>query len=126
MNTNGASKGDVGYAGGGGVLRDCRGSFIRAFSTIFGCCSAYRAEITSATIGLEMAKAMGISKLELQMDNKACVEVIQISSHHGGECVHLLTACRALILSDGWEVRLSHCYREGNKVTDRLANIGIL
>lgn len=67
LNTDGASKGTTGLAGGGGLLQGSRGSFIRGFSANFGSCSAYRAELTAATIGLEMAKELGITKLELQM-----------------------------------------------------------
>lgn len=40
--------------------------------------------------------------------------------------MHLLNTCWSLLASSEWEVRLSHCYREGNKVADRLANIGVL
>lgn len=56
------------------------------FSTNFGNCSTYEVEIAAIAIGLEMAKELGINKLELQMDNKACVEVIQNANHHGDEC----------------------------------------
>lgn len=61
----------------------------------------------ASALGLEMAKDLSISKLEFQMDNKACIEALQNANHHGGECFHLLKACRALIISDGWEVTLS-------------------
>lgn len=59
------------------------------------------------------------------MDNKACIEALQNANHQGGECVHLLNAYRSLIHSEGWEFILAHCYREGNKVADRLANLGV-
>ena len=126
LNTDGASKNPHQLAGGGGLLRDSRGMFIRGFSASFGSCSAYKAELMAVTIGLEMAKALGITKLEVQMDNKACIEAIQNANLHGGECVHLLSTCRSLIQSEHWEVRMAHCYREGNKVADRLANMGVV
>lgn len=116
LNTDGASQGEAKLAGGGGILRDCRGSFIHEFPANFGSCSAYKAELATTAIGLELAKDLGITKLVLQMDNKACLEVLQDAHHHGGECVHLLNSCRKLLNSEEWEVRLSHSYREGNKL----------
>lgn len=103
LNTDGASKGLASLASGGGFIRDYRGSFIRGFSANSGSCSAYNAEIAAAAIGPEMPRELGLSKLQLQMDNKACLEVLQNANHHGGECVHLLNACRSLINSADWE-----------------------
>lgn len=50
---------------------------------------------------------MGVHKLVLQMENQACIEVLQNEDHQG-----ILNKCRSLINSSGWEIRLSHCYRE--------------
>lgn len=43
-----------------------------------------------------------------------------------GECYHLINSCRSLIHPSDWEFHLVHCYREGNKVADRLANVGVV
>lgn len=59
LNTDGASKGSPGLAGGGGVLRDDRGAFIRGFAANLGVCSAYKAEVAAAEYGLTMAKKHG-------------------------------------------------------------------
>uniref|UniRef100_A0A803MTA4 RNase H type-1 domain-containing protein n=1 Tax=Chenopodium quinoa TaxID=63459 RepID=A0A803MTA4_CHEQI len=63
LNTDGAAKGSPGFAGGGGIIRDCCGNFIKCFTANFGVCGAYRAELLAAEIGLQMALNMGISKL---------------------------------------------------------------
>lgn len=75
--------------------------------------------------GLEMAVSLGIPKLMLQMDNQACLDGLRNPEYHGGECFHILNNCRRLINSFGCNFRLFHCYREGNKVADKLANIGV-
>uniref|UniRef100_A0A803LJ19 RNase H type-1 domain-containing protein n=1 Tax=Chenopodium quinoa TaxID=63459 RepID=A0A803LJ19_CHEQI len=77
LNIDDAAKGSPGAARGGGVLRDCYGNFIKAFSANFGVCSAYRAELLALEIGLHMVATKGISKLVVQMDNKACIEALQ-------------------------------------------------
>lgn len=116
LNTNGAAKGTPGQAGGGGVLRDCSGRFVRGFAARFGVCNAFKAEIWAAEIGLAMAKEMNITKLVLQLDNQACVEALKNQDYQGGECCHILKKCRTLINDPVWEIKIVHCYREGNLI----------
>ncbi|KAL2896029.1 hypothetical protein RDABS01_037813, partial [Bienertia sinuspersici] len=52
-------------------------------------------------------------------------DVLQNDEYVGGECFHILNHCRNCIRNPTWEVRLEHCYREGNKVADWLANRGV-
>lgn len=68
---------------------------------------------------------MGIQRLILQMDNQACIEAIKNADHQGGECYHILNNCRRLISLLGSNFHIVHCFREGNRVADRLANIGV-
>ncbi|KAL2932186.1 hypothetical protein RDABS01_037596, partial [Bienertia sinuspersici] len=125
LNSDGAARGTPGIAGGGGIIRDNRGLFQRAFSANFGVCSAYKAELKAVAIGLDMAHGMAIKKLVIQMDNKACIEVLNNPDYQGGECFHIINHCRKLLALNSWEVKLTHCYREGNRVADKLANIGV-
>lgn len=125
LNTDGAAKGSPGEAGGGGILRDNRGNFLRGFSANLGTCTAYKAELLAAEKGLEMALEVGVQKLILQMDNKACIESLLNPDYHGGECFHILNNCRRIINSFGCNFNSFHCFREGNRVADRLANIGV-
>lgn len=60
------------------------------------------------------------------MENKACIEILQNEAYQGGECYYIPNNCRTLIRSLGWEVHLVHCHREGNKVADKLANLGVV
>lgn len=73
-----------------------------------------------------MAHEIGIQKLILQMDNEACVHVIKSSAIHVSEAYHITNECRKLIAMADWEVHLQHCYIDGNKVADKLANMGVL
>ncbi|KAL2941420.1 hypothetical protein RDABS01_029770 [Bienertia sinuspersici] len=125
LNSDGASKGTPGPAGGGAILRDWRGGFKQALTANFGICTAYKAELMAVSLGLDMARSLGVRKLEIQMDNKACIQILNNKEYQGGECYHIINHCRALLEADVWEVRLIHCYREGNKVADKLANIGV-
>ncbi|KAL2893701.1 hypothetical protein RDABS01_009610 [Bienertia sinuspersici] len=125
LNTDEASKGSPGPAGGDGVIRSNRGEFVKAFSSKFGICSAFNAEVMAIKLGLEMARELDIMKLKVQMDNEACIVALNNPSYQGGECFHLFNQCRKLITSSSWEIAFKHCYREGNKVADKLANVGV-
>lgn len=43
----------------------------------------------------------------------------------GGECVRILNNCRSIINSFGCNISFLRCYREGNKVADVLAVMGV-
>lgn len=126
LNTDGASKQAQNLAGGGGVVLDHCGIFRKAFAANLGSCTAYKAELLVAMLGLEMARDMGIQKLVLQLDNKACVQALKNPEYQGGECHYIIQQCRNLISVTNWEIVINHSYREGNKVADCLANLGVI
>ncbi|KAL2934770.1 hypothetical protein RDABS01_017889 [Bienertia sinuspersici] len=99
--------------------------FMRAFIANLSTCSLYKAEIMAIMFRLELAQDIGSQKLEVQMDNEACVEVLKNPHYQGGECYHLINRCRQLLNSNTWDIRLIHCYREGNKVKNKLAILGV-
>ncbi|XP_021751076.1 uncharacterized protein LOC110716749 [Chenopodium quinoa] len=71
-----------------------------------------------------MAKQQGIRKLIVQMDNKACVEAMKNANQQHGECMHIINNCRSLC-NVFVSFAFVNCYREGNRVADILANIGV-
>jgi len=124
LNTDGAAKSNCGVAGAGGVLRDSHGQWLVGFSEYVGHCSAAKAEIRGVLRGLKIAKEMAISKLCIRMDSTTVISWLTKSSADNPECYSLIQQCRKLLAWDGWETRLSHCFREANQVADKLANIG--
>lgn len=78
-----------------------------------------------AVLGLKMARDIRVNKLVLQTDNQACIEAFSKVGHQGGECAHIITRCKMMLAATDWEVRIVHCFREGNRVADNLANIGV-
>nr|GEU97029.1 polynucleotidyl transferase, ribonuclease H-like superfamily protein [Tanacetum cinerariifolium] len=63
LNTDGASRGNPGDAGGGGILRDAQGYFICAFAENYGICTMMSAEILALLQGILMARDARIKKL---------------------------------------------------------------
>ncbi|KAL2900399.1 hypothetical protein RDABS01_025481 [Bienertia sinuspersici] len=102
------TKGNPGPGGGGGIIRDSDGWFITAFSARYGITNAFRVELRAIYRGLRLARELQIPKLEVQVDNKACVQVLTDNRTPTGEYANLIQACRNLKNEDGWTVRTIH------------------
>lgn len=125
LNSDGAAKGCPGLAGEGGIVRDHRGFFQTAYSIKLGVCTAFRAEIRAVAYGIDCAWRIGIRKLIVQIDSLSGILALKSMEPYGGVCVHIINHCRTLLNKQEWEVVLVHCYREGNRAADWLANKGV-
>ena len=121
----GAVRGNPGRASVGGVIRGEEGEWVIGFSENLGQCSVVKAELRALLRGLKIAKGIPIHKLWVQSDSNAVVGKLNnpISCH--AEFSPLIDQCRLLIEWEGWEVKLSHCFRETNQVADKLAKLGL-
>ncbi|PWA90722.1 non-LTR retroelement reverse transcriptase [Artemisia annua] len=124
LNTDGASRGNPGEAGGGGILQDSQGCFLRAFTENHGICTVTRSEILALLRGIVMARDVGIRKLIIKLDSEVVVRLMEGETIHHSPAFYSVQTCRDLLRSSGWEVKLEHCYRESNIAADWLANHG--
>lgn len=67
-----------------------------------------------------MGKNLSISKLEIHVDNLACVQFLNTREAGSGDNARELNYCRMLLDDDSWETKIFHVYREGNRVADWL------
>ncbi|KAJ8444214.1 hypothetical protein Cgig2_028095 [Carnegiea gigantea] len=113
LKTDGASRHNPGNAGCGG------------FAEKLGVCSLFNAELRAIFRGLTLAKGWGIKHLVLNVDSRVIVN--SLHGKHGcpARFFGITQKCKALIVDSGWEVQVTHCYREANKVADTLANVGV-
>lgn len=125
LNVDGASKGNLGVAGGGGVFRDHYGNWIKAFACYLGWCTSIRVEILSLLKGLRTAKELRFTKVEVHMDSQITLRKIQTPCQRNQPLYFIIKECQELIYNDEWEVKLQYCYREANKIADFLANLGV-
>ncbi|CAN1837535.1 Putative ribonuclease H protein At1g65750 [Linum perenne] len=123
LNTDGSRICHTGATSIGGLIRDEKGGFLRAFCANIGTCSITRAEIKAIVEGLKIAWHIGIRKIAIQSDSKAAVTILQNSEVSTSPHRALIAEFHELRSRD-WVVSLSHIFREANCAADHLANFG--
>ncbi|KAL9859832.1 putative RNA-directed DNA polymerase [Arabidopsis thaliana] len=117
LNTDGASRGNPGLAAAGGVLRESNGEWRRGFAINIGICSAPLAELWGVYYGLYMAWECKVSRLELEVDSEVVVGFLRTCISESHPLSFLIRMCYSFISRD-WIVRISHKYREANRLAD--------
>ncbi|PNX65197.1 ribonuclease H, partial [Trifolium pratense] len=69
LSCDGAVTSQTGLAGCGGVLRNCHGGFLVAFSAKVGSVSVVRAELCGIIYGLDLAKNKGHKRIHVEFDS---------------------------------------------------------
>ena len=122
LNTDGSAIGSTGRAGGGGVIRDHNGQWLKGFARPIGDSNSCMAELWALRDGLLLAKEMGLSNLIIELD--ALSVVLLINNNTINLLMEpLLTDCRNL-LSEIPNKQIVHIYREANQGADALAKFG--
>jgi len=126
LNVDGASKGNPGLAGAGGLLRGQYGNWIRGFALNLGICSSVKAELLALLHGLKLAKDQGVTKLIVHTDSQVAFRKLNVLTTKNCAYRYLISKCQEFLQNPDWEVVLEHCYRESNQAADFLANVGVL
>nr|POE86012.1 putative ribonuclease h protein [Quercus suber] len=80
LNTDGASYGNPGKAGGGGIIRNSHGHWIKGYSRSLGYTTSIIAEWWALRDGLTLAIQLGCQQLEVELDAKVIVELLKSNS----------------------------------------------
>ncbi|CAA7012925.1 unnamed protein product [Microthlaspi erraticum] len=121
LNTDGASRGNPGLAAAGGVLQNAYGEWCGGFALNIGSCTAPLAELWGVYYGLYIAWERGVRRLEVEIDSELVVGFLQTGIGDAHPLSFLVRLCHGFITRD-WIVRISHVYREANRLADGLAN----
>jgi len=121
LSTDGASHGNPGLATAGGVIRGEEDEWLGGFALNIGICSAPMAELWGVYYGLVIAWERGFRRVELEVDSKLVVGFLQTGVTEMHPLSFLVRLCHGFISRD-WLVRVTHVYREANRLADGLAN----
>ncbi|CAN1292475.1 Putative ribonuclease H protein At1g65750, partial [Linum perenne] len=104
-------------------LRDERGVFVHAFCANIGDCSITRAELRAIVEGIKLAWNLGVRRVAVQSDSRTALDILHRETGSTSQHAALVAEFREL-RSRGWEISLSHIFREANGAADHLANLG--
>ena len=120
LNTDGASFSNVGKEGGGGLIRDHHGSWVKGYMRNIGFASNIIAEFWALKDGLMLASQLGITQLLVELDAKVVVDLMLSSKSSNNSFSALLNDCRYLLHHFN-QVRISHVYREAPIISQKKA-----
>ena len=123
LNIDGVSLGNQGKVGGGGIIRDSHGRWVKGFSRSIGFTTSIVAESWALRDGLKLAIQLGCQQLEVELDAKVIVGLI--NSNNGSNRVYSpLLHDYSTLLTRLLQVRVAHVFREANKCTGLLVKRG--
>ncbi|WRX23679.1 Ribonuclease H domain - like 10 [Theobroma cacao] len=122
LNAYGSSKEAFQNAAGGGVLRDHTSTLIFGFFENFGRYNSIQAELMALHRGLLLCNEYNISRVWIEMDAKAIVQMLHEGHKGSSRTRYLLSSIRQCL--SGISYRISHIHRQGNQVVDYLSNKG--
>jgi ribonuclease HI len=123
LNTDGSSLGNLGLAGGGGVIRNHVGDWVGGFSRAISITTSVQAELRAFKDGLNLAIDLGILNLKIEMDSLVAIECVNSITTPNVFLSTIVTDCRPLM--ERFEIcSLKHIFREGNGCADLLAKAG--
>ena len=123
LNTDGASNDLLGSAGGGGLIRDDRGSWVVGFSRRLGKANSLVAELWALRDGLLLCLQLNTPEIVIELDAKVIVEALNNPSFTNTVISPLIDDCK-LLVSQMPHARIKHVFQEANLCADRLARLG--
>ncbi|KAL8480976.1 hypothetical protein ACS0TY_027491 [Phlomoides rotata] len=119
-NIDGSAAGSPGQLTGWGVFRDHFGVFRGCFTVSHGSGYAFEAELATTLYAIELVHDKGWSNIWLESDSSYVVHILK-SSHFEIPWRLLARWHRVRRLRPNLNMVVSHIYREGNAVADRLS-----
>ena len=110
--------------GGGGVIRDSAGRWVKGFSRSIGLATNVVAECWALRDGLQRANQLGIQNIVVELDAKIIVDILQSNQETNNSFSPLLLDCR-LLLRNFPQSRVRNVFREANFCADAMAKRGM-
>ncbi|XP_075103462.1 uncharacterized protein LOC142178041 [Nicotiana tabacum] len=119
LNTDRSYTSSINNAGLEGILRDCKGNMIMAFSQPANCSNNIIAEAQATKLGIEWCVQNGYNDFTLELDSLEVIQMIIDKQANNYKLLHIIMDI-SQILSQA-NVIVSHYFREANNVSNYLA-----
>jgi ribonuclease HI len=125
LRTDGGARGNPGPAGIGVVLEDLDGNVIGEIGRGIGVATNNVAEYTALIEGLKLARAKGVTEIDVRMDSKLVVFQVLGEWKIKNDTLRRLAASAESLLRPFSRKSLSYVPRAENAAADKLANQGM-
>lgn len=132
LNFDGASKGNPGRAGFGGIFRDHEGKPLLLYMGNIGWDTNNSAELEGMRQGLSLSHIHGFHPLEIEGDSQILINMANqlLQGAHANKVANSWRLEARLGLIEQWlntnrALLFKHVKRDGNKVAELLANMGV-
>ena len=125
VNLDGSSLGNPSLVGGGGLIRDETGKWIRGYARAIGTTTRAAAELWALRDGIRLCNAIKVQAVLFEFDAKAIVDLLKKNDQACNSNDNLVADCRKGLREIPMVV-IRHCYREANRCTDALARRGAI
>jgi len=125
LNSGGSSMGNTGLAGGGGLIRNERGEWLKGYARAIGITTSVVAELWALRDGIRLCSALKLPAIIVELDSKLVVDLLNKELDNPNGIDVLVTDCRESLKALPC-VRIQHCFQEANKCADALPRRGAL
>ncbi|KAL0016315.1 hypothetical protein SO802_003384 [Lithocarpus litseifolius] len=125
VNSDGSSMGNPGLAGGGVLIRNQDGEWVKGYARSIGCATSVAAELWALRDGIRLCISLKLPAVVFELDAKLVVDLLKKDMEKSNSIDVLVADCKEG-LKEIPMVRIQHCYREANKCADALARRGAL
>ena len=115
--------GNPGKAGGGGLICDHQGKWIKGYMRHIDVATSIIAEFWALRDGLMLASQLGITQLLVELDAKVIVDLVLSTKPSNNSYSSFLNDCKYL-LCQFHQIKINHVFQEVNMCTDHLAKGG--
>lgn len=110
-----------GNCGGGGVIRTCAGDLIMAYSIPMGRCTSNSVEAGALLFGLKWCIDNGFNMIICEIDSLIVYKSVTGSWTTPWRIEDTTEGIKKLVTN--YDIVIQHCFREANKVANKLATI---
>ncbi|GLJ54109.1 hypothetical protein SUGI_1158700 [Cryptomeria japonica] len=124
LNFDGSCRGNPKVSGYGAIIKNAEGDLILGTYGSLGWAINNEAEIHALIVGLSLCVKHGLSKIVIEGDSLIAINgLIKLQFQNRRLCKWI--SCFTLLLNSIGVYEVMHTYREGNRVADFLANLGV-
>ena len=97
MNTDGSSLGNPGLAGGGGLIRNDKGEWVKGFARAIGSITSVAAELWALRDGIRLCITLKLPAVEIKLDSKLVMDLMKKELDHPNGIDILVADCRKFL-----------------------------